>query len=118
MSSLQGWEQHEHYIQSVLGLEATISSGSKYHDPGDAVDYDRESVFPLVADCKYTERKSFSVSRQALVQWEKRAGEMGKRFIMPVRMQPLHTEPHDCVVLSLHDFAELLTLAREGHDRR
>lgn len=116
MSALRPWEQHERYIQSVLGLEATISSGSKFYDPGDAVDYNREAAFPLVADCKYTERKSFSVTRKALEQWEEKASEIGKRFIMPVRMCPPHSEPYDCVVLSLHDFAELLALARRDRD--
>lgn len=114
MSVLRPWEQHERYIQSILGLEATICSGNKFYDPGDAVDHDRESVFPIIADCKFTERKSFSVSRQVLEQWEEKAGEMGKRFIMPVRLCPRGTIPHDSVVMSLHDFAELLSLARRA----
>ena len=110
--SLQPWEQHERYIQSVLGLQATICSGNKFYDPGDAVDHDRESSFPLIADCKFTERKSFSVTRQALQQWEEKAAEMGKRFVMPVRLCPRNEDPLDCVVIGLHDFAELLDLAR------
>lgn len=114
MGVLQPWEQHERYIQSTLGLESTICSGNKFHDPGDAVDHDRESVFPIIADCKFTERKSFSVSRQVLEQWEEKAGEMGKRFIMPVRFCPKGTAPHDSVVMGLHDFAELLSLARRA----
>lgn len=114
MSRLQPWEQHERYIQSVLDLESTICSGNKFYDPGDAVDHDRESAFPLVADCKFTERKSFSVTRQLLEQWEEKASEMGKRFVLPVRLCPKGSEPYDCVVIGLHDFAELLSLARRG----
>jgi hypothetical protein len=109
---LRPWEQHERYIQSILGLEGTICSGNKFYDPGDAVDHDRESAFPIIADCKFTERKSFSVTRQVLEQWEEKAAEMGKRFIMPVRLCAKGTTPHDSVVMGLHDFAELLTLAR------
>ena len=111
---LAAWEQHERYIQSVLGLQATICSGNKFYDPGDAVDHDRESVFPVMADCKCTERKSFSVTRQTMEQWEEKAAEMGKRFVMPVRLAPRGADPYDCVVLGLHDFAELLMLARQG----
>lgn len=115
MSLRQPWEQHERDIQVILGLDSTICSGNKFHDPGDAVDHDRESVFPIVADCKFTEGKSFSVSRKVLEQWSDKAAEMGKRFIMPVRLCPRGTDPQDYVVLGLHDFAELLSLAR--HDR-
>lgn len=113
MSPLQSWEQHERYIQSVLGLQATICSGNKFYDPGDAVDHDRESAFPLVADCKFTERKSFSVTRKMLEQWQEKAAEMGKRFVLPVRFSSSGAQPYDCVVLGLHDFAELLSLAKK-----
>jgi len=111
---IQSWKQHEKDIQEILGLDSTICSGNKFHDPGDAVDNDRESIFPIVAECKFTEGKSFSVSSKALSQWADKAAEMGKRFIMPVRLSPRGSNPQDYVVIGLHDFAELLEMARRS----
>ena len=105
------WRDHEAEIQKVLGLSSTIASGAKYHDPGDAADHDRDSPFPLIADCKCTERGSYSLNRKALAQWADKAAEVGKRFILPVRFWSRDT-CDDYVVVSLHDFAELLYLAR------
>ena len=111
---IQSWKQHEKYVQEVLGLDSTICSGNKFYDPGDAVDNDRESPFPIIADCKFTERKSFSVASKTLSQWTDKAAEMGKRFIMPVRLSPKGSTSQDYVVIGLHDFAELLNLARRS----
>ena len=44
------------------------------------------------------------------------ADELGKRMVMPVRFAPPVVGPQDYVVLALHDFAELLDLARERND--
>ena len=115
--SREHWRDHEAEIQKVLGLSSTIASGAKYHDPGDAADHDRDSPFPLIADCKCTDRGSYSLNRKALAQWADKAAEVGKRFILPVRFWSRDT-CDDYVVISLHDFAELIHLARRhGHGR-
>lgn len=112
-----GWEGHEAYIQDQLGLSSTIASGSKFHDQGDAVDHQHYSDddFRFIADCKYTESSSYSVSLKMLRQWEDNAREMGKRFILPLRFwQRGQRRPYDYVVANLDDFQELLEAARIG----
>ncbi len=114
--SRPGWEHHEKDIQELLGLDSTICSGNKHYDPGDAVDnrHPRETLFPLVADCKYTDHVSKSIRLAELQQWSRKAQEFGKRFIMPIRFWPRGQQgPHDYVLLSLDDFAELLSLIPE-----
>lgn len=112
---MKGWQEHEAYIQKILGLDSTVASGAKFHDPGDAVDHRHpsESDFRIMADAKFTEKGSYSVSLKFLRQMTDKAMEVGKRFILPIRLWP-NTEqlPHDYVVVSLDDFAELLEKSR------
>ena len=112
------WEQWEHHVQEVLGLSSTPGSGNQFHSPGDAVDTGRDSVFPLIADCKATERLSYSLTAKFWRQWERKAAEEGKRFIAPIRIDTNVREPVDVVVIGLDDLAELLEMARAGEDRR
>jgi hypothetical protein len=116
---VKGWQEHESYIQRMLGLDSTIASGAKFHDPGDAVDHRHpsESDFRILADAKYTEKASYSVNLKFLRQMTDKAVELGKRFILPIRLWP-NTEqlPHDYVVVSLDDFAELLEKSRAWDD--
>lgn len=116
---MKGWQEHESYIQRMLGLDSTIASGAKFHDPGDAVDHRHpsESDFRILADAKYTEKGSYSVNLKFLRQMTDKAVELGKRFILPIRLWP-NTEqlPHDYVVVSLDDFAELLEKSRAWDD--
>lgn len=105
------WQRHEREVADILGLRRTITSGNKWFDPGDGVTRGR-SPFPLYADCKCTEKHSFSLKLADLYQMQDRAAEMGKRLIMPVRFHPA-VGPQDYVVIGLHDFAELLDLARQ-----
>ena len=107
---LAKWQQHEREVQELLGLNSTICSGNKWYDPGDGVTRG-ESSFPLYADCKCTENKSFSLNSATLADLEQRAADLGKRMIMPVRFHPPHVRPQDYVVIGLSDFVELL----EGH---
>ncbi len=60
----------------------------------------------VFADCKCTEKHSFSLKLADLYQMQDRAAEMGKRFIMPIRFHPA-VGPQDYVLLGLHDFAEM-----------
>lgn len=116
---MKGWQEHEAHIQKVLGLDSTVASGAKFHDIGDAVDrsHPSESDFRLLADAKYTEKGSYSVNLKFLRQMTDKAVELGKRFILPIRLWPTTEQlPHDYVVVSLDDFAELLEKARAWDD--
>lgn len=111
-----GWEAWEAYTNRVLGLDATLASGSQAHDPGDGVDrrHYSETDYALMADAKYTERKSFSVSAKLMGQYVQRAAEMGKRFVLPVRLVDTPTkEVHDYIVVPLQDYVALLETYRE-----
>lgn len=104
----RGWEAHERYVADLLGLELTAASGATFRDPGDAVDR-RRGDFPLLADCKFTEKRSFSVAGKIMSQWQERAALAGKRFVLPVRLWPVNDpRPRDYAVLGLDDFAELM----------
>jgi len=114
------WEAWEHDIQHLLGLSATPASGAKWQAIGDAVDtgHPQDTTFPIIADCKLTEHHSFTISRKFWMDWQKRAAETGKRFILPLRIWPRGIrQPTDIVALSLDDFAELLEMARNNWTR-
>lgn len=105
-----GWQQHERDIQQLLSLDSTPASGSQFYAPGDAVDNRprQDSVFPLLADCKFTEKLSFSLNNHFLVDQVERAQSLGKHFILPVRFwHPNAAAPQDYIVATADDFAEL-----------
>lgn len=117
MRTALGWQAWEQYVVNVLGLEATIASGNKAYDPGDGVDrrHHSETDYALMADAKYTERKSFSVSAKLMGQYVRRAAEAGKRFVLPVRLVDIATtEVHDYIVVPLQDYVALLSSYREA----
>jgi hypothetical protein len=111
MSKGKPWEVFEAYVARVFGLRQTIASGSKFYDPGDAVG-DRHDVFPLWADAKCTETKSFSLKARELADWTGRAQESGRRFILPLRFHSPTGRHADYVVLGLDDFKELYDMVR------
>jgi hypothetical protein len=95
----------------MFGLSQTSCSGNKWYDPGDGVTRGRDSAFPLFVDGKYTEKGSFSVSSKTMQDYEERAAGLGKRLLLAVRLWPKQDLfPRDYVVLSAHDFKELLDL--------
>ncbi|QIG58367.1 holliday junction resolvase [Gordonia phage Skog] len=119
MSPTDEWQKFEDHVNETLGLERTAASGSQWHSPGDGVDnthYD-DSDFLVMADAKYTENRTFTLSSKFLGDYEMRAAEAGKRFVLPIRFANRRERvKKDFVVLSLDDFAELLTKARGGSD--
>lgn len=117
MPKTPAWEQFEHDVQEMLGLDATICSGNKFNDIGDATDNrpPGDDSFRLLIDCKYTEQVSFSVGAKFMGQWVDRATEWGKRFVLAIRFLPRGaSSPREYVVLTLDDFAELLEAARRA----
>lgn len=110
----RGWKTFERHVQEVLGLSATITSGNKWYDPGDAVSRDRKHPFSLYADAKYTEHFGLFLQLKMLHDLTERAADQGKRMVMPIRFWPKGiVSPDDYVVLSLHDFAELMELVKK-----
>ena len=111
--SKRGWEAWEHYVTHLLGIDATIHSGNKFYDPGDAVTRGRSSAFPLYADAKYTEKFSYPLKLKELSQYGERAADLGKRLVLSIRFWPKGVvRPEDYVVLSADDFVELLDMAK------
>jgi hypothetical protein len=105
------WEAFEKDVAERLGLRRTISSGNKFFDPGDAVS-EHGDRFPLYADAKCTEAKSFTLKSHELRDYTRRALEAGKTMILPVRFFSKVGHHEDYVVLGLDDFQMLLDLAR------
>ena len=109
------WSQWEDHVNELLGLRATPASGARWQATGDGVDTDRESVFPLIVDCKATERGSFSLNKKDLRQWVEHAIGLGKRFAMPIRFwNKGSTRSADYILLELNDFVELLEMVRRS----
>lgn len=103
---MDNWQAWEHSAAAVLGLDTTITSGNRFYDPGDATSRDRRDPFPLLVDCKLTEKASFSLKAKELRQYTVRAAEAGKRFVLPVRFwTPQRVD--DYVVMGFHDFVEM-----------
>jgi hypothetical protein len=113
---IPAWEHWEHDVQELLGLASTPASGARWQAVGDAVDtnHPSETFFPLMADCKHTVKRSYSITQKLWRSWQAIAAETGKRFILPVRIEPGDGTRDDLVVVGLNDFAELLELARRA----
>lgn len=115
MPKIPAWEKFEHFIQDLLKLDSTPSSGNQWHDVGDAVSrgHYSEDPFRFVADCKYTEQKGFRLDRNFLDKWVLKGLELGKIFIMPIRFCDERTDSSsDYVVISLDDFRALVETAK------
>jgi hypothetical protein len=68
---------------------------------------------PMIADCKATEKKTFSIDSAFLTEWAQRADELGKMPLLPVRfVKPNKVE--DYMVLRLEDFQTLLELSKKA----
>jgi hypothetical protein len=105
------WKAFEWHVAKLLGLDPTISSGSKFYDQGDAVSRGRQDPFPLYADAKTTEKGSFSLKAKELIDWTEQAQAVGKRFLLPLRFTKV-PEADDYVLMRLEDFKELLDMAK------
>jgi hypothetical protein len=105
------WKKHEADIQEELGLSSTSGSGNKWHDVSDGVTRGHYStvVFPLMVDCKDTEKKSYSINRDFFLQWQRTAGLEGKTFCMPIRFEDEDTGKVklDIVAIDLDTFTEM-----------
>lgn len=114
---MEHWQEFERDVQHLLGLDSTPASGSQFYAPGDAVDnrHIRQSQFAILADCKVTERGSFSLNRQFLAHQVEGATELGKRFMLPVRFTHDDSRGEDYALMTLNDIAELVECRRTSH---
>lgn len=104
------WQKHESDIQENFGLSATSGSGNKWHDVSDGVTRGHYStvVFPVMVDCKATEKKSYAINKDFFKKWQKTAGLEGKTFFMPIRFEnELGKVELDLVAIDLDTFTEM-----------
>lgn len=112
---IAAWKRFEQDVQALLGLDATPNSGARWHSPGDCVDNDLiDNRFPLQAECKHTTHGSFPLQAKLLRQWARTAAGTGRRFVMPIRLEPSGESPLDVVVLLLDDFVEIVQRAKDA----
>jgi hypothetical protein len=108
------WQKHEKDLQEALGLSSTVGSGNQSHDIGDGSNgHNRLQDFPMVIDCKATEKKSYSLTYELMESWLQRAAELGKMFLLPIRFVNA-PKYKDYVVIELSDFQLLLAYAKKG----
>lgn len=118
------WEDWEQEVQRRLGLSATVCSGNKWNDVGDATDNSNphDSSFRPLIDCKYTSKLTFGLHSKILEKWVVTAEEAGKRAMLAIRFGPssvsgsVNWQNHDYVVMTMEDFEELMALVREHED--
>jgi len=111
------WKTFERYVQQLLRLDSTPGSGNQFYARGDAVDtrHPAQTAVPMLADCKCTEKGSFSLNHAFLLAESERADYLGQRFVIPIRFIT-GSAVDDYIVLRLNDFAELLDLARRTEE--
>jgi hypothetical protein len=107
-------DKHEAFIQELFGGRICRGSGNQTNNPLDVrMDpQDRHTPYAFGFDGKSTRGRSMSITIEA---WEKvwLQGH-GQRPAMPLRFyhpDNTLTPHHDLVVVSLHDFQEVLELA-------
>lgn len=120
MAGLAAWERWERDVQQQFGLDATICSGNKFYDSGDAVDNAADSPWPQWVDAKHTTGKAFPVAREEILSLHERAELLGKKFVLAVRFthprvkHSLTTKDSDYVLIPKDDYIELVDSKREG----
>lgn len=115
MRFIRGWQAWEDDVRNILGLSATVASGSQFHDKGDAVDRRHPSMsdFLLQVEAKYTEKGSFSVNLKKVVEWTKQAALSGRHFALAIRLWPQgQTQPADYVMVPMTDYSALVDFRR------
>lgn len=100
-------QRHEGYIARMYGGRRSASSGASWSDRGD-VRFEVGDVFDFTAECKATEKKSFSIKLETWNKIVEEAQEQNRRPTMFVRFQLETGESVDLVVRSIHDDLELL----------
>lgn len=105
------WEKFERYVQNMLDLRSTAGSGNQWHDVGDGVSIP-EDPYKLIVDCKFTEKKTYSVNGEYLYAWWEKAATLGYHFSLPIRLEGSPTLHREWAVVNLDDYAELIDAIR------
>lgn len=115
----QPYEDHEKYVQEILGLDSTIASGRLFVDPGDGVSREHylDQRYRLYAEAKSTSNKAFALKRDIIAQYARRAAEYGKMFCLPIRFI-YEGGAADYVLLRLIDFSDILDSAQCSPEQR
>ncbi len=108
------WQDHEEHIaKTIPGAQKTVASGAKY-EKCDVVRHDPvgDGYWGFLIECKSTAQVGFRVTRKLLEDTRQytleRASDL--REAQAIRLIGGKGEKtHDCVLLNLNDFAELLT---------
>jgi len=113
------FQDHEKYVQDILGLDATVASGRLFTDPGDGVSREHylDQRYRLYAEAKSTSHKMFTIKRDIIAQYARRAVENGKMFCMPIRFIQ-ESGAADYVLLRLIDFSDILASAQRSQEQR
>jgi len=115
----QPYQDHEKYVQEVLDLDATTASGRLFTDPGDGVSRKHylDQRYRLYAEAKSTSNKVFTLKRDIIAQYARRAVEYGKTFCLPIRFIQ-ESGAADYVLLRLIDFSDILSSAQCSPEQR
>lgn len=105
--------EHESWVCALLGATQSRGSGNQWANPIDGRQNRMTQSFAFAFDGKSTLGKSIGVSR---VMWEKaRQQAGGERPMLALRFYDTErlSVGHDLIVVSAHDFAEVLEAANE-----
>lgn len=99
-------QKHENYIAKMYSGRRSPSSGASWSDRGDVRVTIRDE-FDYTAECKTTEKKSFSIKLDTWNKIVEEAQEQGRRPCMFVRFELESGKNIDLVVRSIHDDLEM-----------
>jgi Holliday junction resolvase len=99
-------QKHENYIAKMYKGRRSPSSGASWSDRGD-VRFDIEN-YKFTAECKTTEKKSFSIKKDTWNKIVEEAQEQDRRPCMFVRFEDESGNTIDLIVKSIHDDLEMV----------
>jgi Holliday junction resolvase len=99
-------QAHENYIAKMYGGRRSPSSGASWSDRGD-VRVTIKDDFDYTAECKTTEKLSFSIKLETWNKIVEEAQEQNRRPCMFIRFEHETGKTTDLVVRSIHDDLEM-----------
>lgn len=100
-------QNHENYIARMYKGRRSPSSGASWSDRGD-VRFEVKDDFKFTAECKTTEKKSYSIKLDTWKKAVEEAQEQDRRPCMFVRFEDESGRMIDLVVRSIHDDLEMI----------
>jgi Holliday junction resolvase len=100
-------QKHENYIAKMYGGRRSPSSGASWSDRGDVRITIRDD-FAFTAECKTTEKKSYSIKLDTWNKIVEEAQEQNRRPCMFIRFEDESGKQlADLVLRSIHDDLEM-----------